>query len=100
MELPLRYCSGRFACRVPTVRGHVRGLVAEFAGVGDVPRSSHVARAQLPGLVGDAGVLGGRRTLGSVKRIRLHRKKPSTPCRVWPGWRFSVSSKGLEKIEG
>ena len=36
-ELPLRYCSGNFSCRVPTwglpARGHVQGLVAEFAGV-------------------------------------------------------------------
>ena len=43
--LPLRYCSGRFACRVPTwgllARGHVQGLVAEFAGAGEVlPRWS------------------------------------------------------------
>ena len=80
-ELPLRYCSGSFACRVPTwglpVRGHVQDLFAEFAGDGDVPRSGHVSRAQLPGLVGDAGVLGGRRSLGSGKRVRLHRKTPA-----------------------
>ena len=80
-ELPLRYCSGRFACRVPTwglpSRGHVQGRVAEFAEVGGVPRSSHVARAQLPGLVGDAGVLVGRRILGCVERVRLHRKTPA-----------------------
>ena len=40
-ELTLRYCSGKFACRVPTwglpARGHVQGLVAEFAGVEEVP---------------------------------------------------------------
>ena len=50
-ELPLRYCSGRFACRVPTwsvpARGHVQGLVPEFASVGEVLRDVHVVRAQL-----------------------------------------------------
>ena len=65
-ELPLRYFSGRFACRVPTcilpARGHVQGLVAEFAGIGEV---SH---AQFPDLVDGARVLGGR---------RLHRKTPT-----------------------
>ena len=39
-ELPFRYCSGNFACRVPTwalpARGHVHGLIAEFAGIGEV----------------------------------------------------------------
>ena len=59
-ELLLRYCSGRFACRVPTwglpARGHVQGLIAEFSGVGEVPRSEHVVRAELPGLVGGARV--------------------------------------------
>ena len=77
-ELLLRYCSGKFACRVPSwglpARGHVRGLVAEFAGVEEVPRSCPVARALFPVLVGGAEVLGGR-------RIRLHRKNPSTPLR-------------------
>ena len=36
-ELLLRYCFGKFACQIPTLglpaRGHVQGLVAEFAGV-------------------------------------------------------------------
>ena len=35
-------------------RGHVHDLVAEFAGIGEV------SRAQLPGLVDGARVLGGR----------------------------------------
>ena len=60
-SLPLRYCSGKFACRLPTwglpACGHVRGLVTEFAGVEEVPRSRPVAHAQLPGLVGGAKVL-------------------------------------------
>ena len=80
-SLPLRYCSGRFACRVPTwglpARGHVQGLVAEFAGVGNVPRSSHVDRVQLLGLLGGVWVLGGRRILGGVGRVRLHWKTPA-----------------------
>ena len=75
-ELPLRYCSGKFACPVPTwglpARGHVQGLLTDFAGIGEV------SRAQLPGLVGGAGVLGGRRILGGVKRVRLHRKSQHT----------------------
>ena len=70
-----------FACRVSTwglpVRGHVQGLIAEFAGVGEVSRSVHVDRAQLLGLGGVARVLGGRRILGSVERVRLHRKTPA-----------------------
>ena len=53
------------------------GPIAEFAGVEEVPRSSPVARAQLPGLVGGARVLGGRRIHGGVKRVRLHRKTPA-----------------------
>ena len=69
---PFGICSGKFSCRVPTwglsARGHVQGLVAEFAGVEEVPRGVLVARAQLLGLVGGAGVLGGRRILGGVKK--------------------------------
>ena len=63
-ELPLRYCSGKFSSRVPTW-----GLPA---------------RAQLPGLVGDAGVLRDRRILGrgGVKSSATQ-KNPSTPCRIW-----------------
>ena len=97
-ELPLRYCSGRIACRVPTwglpACGHVQGLIAEFAGAGEVLRGGHVDRALLPGLVGGAGVSGGRRALGGVKRVRLHRKTPSTPCRVWG----SIKATCVEKI--
>ena len=67
-EQTLRYCSGKFACRLPTWGlpscGHVRGLVAEFAGVEEVPWSGPVALARLPGLVGGARVLRGRRILG------------------------------------
>ena len=99
-ELPLRYCSGKFACRAPAwflpARGDVRGLVAEFAGVEEVPGSSPVARAQYPVLVGGARVLGGRGVLGSVKRARLHRK---TQAHLTV-WECSVTSWGLEEVEG
>ena len=75
-ELPLGYCSGKFGL-VPTwglpARGHVQGFVAEFAGVEEVPWSSPVTHAQLPGLVGGASVLSGRRIVGSEKRVRLQR---------------------------
>ena len=40
-------------------------------------RGGHVDRALLPGLVGGPGVSGGRRALGCVKRVRLHRKTPA-----------------------
>ena len=59
------------AGRVPSwglpARGHVHGLVADFAGVQEV----------LPGKVVVAAVLSGRRILGGVKRVRLHRKTPA-----------------------
>ena len=80
-ELPLRYCSGRFARRVLTwglpTRGHVQGLIAECAGAGEVLRGGHVDRALLTGLVGGAGVSCGRRALGGVERVQLHRKTPA-----------------------
>ena len=78
---PLRDWSGKFACRVLTwglpARGHVQGLIAEFAGAEEVLRDEHVGRAQLPGLVGGSRVLCRRRILGSVRRVRLHRKTPA-----------------------
>ena len=51
--LPLRNCSGRFACRVPTwslpAHVHVRGLIAEAAGDVLAPRNGRVGRAAWPG---------------------------------------------------
>ena len=65
---------------VPTwglpARGHVQGLIAEFAGAEEVPRNEHVGRAQLLDLVG-FGVLCSGRILGAVQRVRLHRKTPA-----------------------
>ena len=76
--LHLRYCSGRFACEVPTwslrAHGHVRDLISEFADGVVEPWSRHVGHAQLLGLVGPR-VLCGSRFLGDVKRVRLNRKK-------------------------
>ena len=77
----LRYCSDRFACRVPTwslpAHGHVQGLITEIAGAVVVSRNQQVDRAQLPGLVGCSRVLCGMGILGSAKRVRLHRKTPA-----------------------
>ena len=76
-ELPLRYCSSHFACRVPTwglpAHGHAQGLLAELAGAGEVPRGGQVQRARLPGLVGGARVSGSGRALGG----RLLRNPPA-----------------------
>ena len=76
-ELSLRYCSYRFACRVPTwslpSHGRVQGLLAESAGFQDVSRGGRVGRAPLPG---GACVSGGG-TLGGVRRVRLHKKIPA-----------------------
>ena len=74
-ELSLRYCSDRFACRVPTwglpSHGHVRGLIIESAGFQDMLKG-----ARLPGFF-RARVSGGSRSFRTVKRVRLHRKTPA-----------------------
>ena len=54
-------------------RGHVHGLIAEFAGIGEVSRARLSSATQ---------------------------ENPSTPRRFWQGWEFSVSAEGLEEIEG
>ena len=76
-KLPLRYCSGSFACRVPTwwlpARGHVHGLISEFAGIGEVSRA---------------------------RLSSLHRKTPAHLAGFGRGWEFSVSADRLEEIEG
>ena len=78
--LPLRYCSARFAWKLPTWRlpdrGRVCDLVAEYvvgAGVGGEMFPPPVSRA---GDSADVQVLGG------VKRIRLNRKTPAHLARV------------------
>ena len=97
-----RFCSGRFACPVPTwglpARGHVQGLIAEFAGVEEVSRHEHVGRAQLPGLVGGSRVLCGGRILGSVKRVRLHRKTPAHLARCGRDGSFQSRPKVWKRL--
>ena len=101
--LPLRYCSGRFACEFFSwslpAHGHVQGLITDIVGAVVVSRDEQVDRALLLGLVGCSGMLCGGRLLGGVKRVRLHRKTPAH-FSIWQEWEFSVSSKGLEEIEG
>ena len=58
-------------------RGHVQGLVTENDGAVVVLRDEQVDRALLSGLVGCSWMLCGRRILGGVKRVRLHRKTPA-----------------------
>ena len=78
--LPLRYCTGKFAGKVPTWRlpvdGHVLGLITARGGV-DAEWSEHGAVLAAPGVVGGAGVnwVGGPG--GGVKRVRLNRKTPA-----------------------
>ena len=88
--LPLRYCSGRFACRVPAWSLPAHGHVHEIAGDVVVSRNEQVGRAQLPGQVRSSRVLCGWRILGGVERVRLNRKTPA----------LSVSAKGLEEAHG
>ena len=74
--LPLRYCAGRFACRVPTWRlpadGHVADLVTERGEEVGIVRVEHSAPAVLPGFEGGGGGdwISGP---GGVKRVRLNR---------------------------
>ena len=81
-ELPLRYCSGKFACRLPTwclpSCGHVHGLVAEFAGIEEVPWGCPVAHARLPGLIGGARVLRGGNFWGVLKEFGYTEKPQHT----------------------
>ena len=76
--LPLRYCAGKSACKIPTWRlpvvGQVLGVVTADGGV-DAVLSDHSAVAAVPGARGDAGVNWVRRPGGGVKRVRLNRKK-------------------------
>ena len=77
--LSLRYCAGRFACRIPTWRfradGHVADLVTEEGGEGGIARLEYGAPAVMPGFEGGSRVdwIGGPG--GSVQRFQLNRKK-------------------------
>ena len=86
--LPLRYCTTRFASRIPTWRLPVPGHAAALVTADD----------EVPGSLGIE--VSGRRVLcvsgsGMVKkRIRLNRKTPCTPCWFWD----SMLSTGVEEV--
>ena len=87
--LPLRYCAGRFAGRIPTWRlpvgWHVIGLVTHESGGDAVVLDGHCAPVPVPGLRGDAGVDWVSGPGGGVKRVRLNRKTPAFLVRhgIW-----------------
>ena len=79
--LLLRYCSARFACKLPTWRlpdrGHVCDLVTEGVDGARVLRDDGISRDLFPHSVGRAGGFFENRVLGGFKRIRLNRKTPA-----------------------
>ena len=86
--LPLRYCSTRFARRVPfwtlPVPGHVAGFVAAEVQVARVDEVEVAGR--------DIHWVGGSGPGG--KRVRLNRKNPSAPR----GTIYAFSSTCLEEV--
>ena len=79
--LPLRYCSARVACKLPTWRlpdwGHVCQLVSDGVFGALVLDNDGTDRDLLPRSVGRAGGYFDGRVLGGFKRIRLNRKTPA-----------------------
>ena len=79
--LPLRYCSARFACKLPTWRlphrGHVCELVTEGVIGARVLGDDGIGGDLFPHSVGRAGGSFENRVLGSFLRIRLNRKTPA-----------------------
>ena len=102
--LPLRYCAGMFASRIPTwclpTDGHVSALVAEDGGRVGFVRVEHCSDAVRPGFEGGGGVHwvngpdGGSKKKGPTKQ-----KNSSTLCWAWI-WRSSVSATRLEETQG
>ena len=84
--LPLRYCSARFACKLPTWRlpdrGRVCELVTEGVVVARVLGDDGIGRDLFPPSVGRAGESFETRVLGGIKRMRLNRKTPAHLARV------------------
>ena len=84
--LPLRYCSARFACKLPTWRlpdrGHVCELVTDGVVGARVLGGDGICRVSLPRSAVRAGVSCERRVLGGFKRIRLSRKTPAHLARL------------------
>ena len=93
--LPLRYCSARLACMIPTWRlpdrCHVCQLVADGVVGARVLDDDGIGRGLLPRSVGRAGGSFESRVLGGFKRIRLNRKTPAHLARL--GNLGSVSSR-------
>ena len=85
-DLPLWYCSARFAWKLPTWRlpdrGRVRELVTESVDGARVIGSDGVGGDLFPPSVGRAGGSFGNRVLGCFKTIRLNRKTPAHLARV------------------
>ena len=79
--LPLRYCSARFVCKLPTWRlpdrDHVCELVTEGVDGARVLGDDGIGRDLFPHSVGRAGGSFDNRVLGGFKRIRLNRKTPA-----------------------
>ena len=75
--LPLRYCFDRFAYRSPTWR------LPASCGVSDLVAASVAIGHEVVPAVGRREVFRVRNSCLRRKRIRLNRKKPSTPCRFW-----------------
>ena len=85
-DLPLRYCTARFAWKLPTWRlpdrGRVRDLVADSADDARFLGRDRLGRDSFPPPVGRAGDSFDDLVLGGVKRIRLNRKTPAHLARV------------------
>ena len=86
--LPLRYCSTRFASRVPTWRLPVPGHAADLVHAGVGAEGDNGAEVGYEGVHWVCGSGHGR------KRIRLNRKKNSTPR-----WSFyAISATCMEEV--
>ena len=78
-DVPLRYCSARFAWKLPTWRlpdrGHARDLVTESVDGARVLGCVRMGGDLFPLPVSRAGGSFDSRVLGGVKRIQLNRKR-------------------------
>ena len=85
-DLPLRYCSARFAWKFPTWRlpdrGHVCELVTESVDGARLLGCVRMGGDLFPPPVSRAGGSFENRVLGGVKRIRLNRKTPAHLARI------------------
>ena len=85
-DLPLRYCSARFAWKLPTWRlldrGHVRDLIVDSVNGARLLGCVRMGGDLFPPPVSRAGGSFDGRVLGCVKRIRLNRKTPAHLARI------------------